>query len=1493
LQCPLAMTEFHPLVQSWFTEAFGKPTPPQILGWPSIAAGNNTLIVAPTGSGKTLAAFLWCINRLVEEKLSGVDTEPGVRVLYISPLKALNNDIHWNLDIPLHGIQDEAVRRGIQLPKIRTGIRTGDTTQPQRRSMLTHPPDILITTPESLYLMLTAKLSRAIFSRVAYVIVDEIHSISSSKRGVHLSLTLERLEALVAVSPVRIGLSATQKPLETTARFLGGQRWSGRALVPRPVTIIDTGGRKNIDLRVQSAVPDFSDIDGDTVWDAVYPQLANAIARHTSTLIFVNNRRLAERVATKLNDIINDTFLPTHNYAQLVDVGSSASRHSPQTITVQAYHSSTSRTSREKMEQDLKAGRLRALIATSSLELGIDVGAIDLVIQLQSPGNIARGIQRVGRSGHLIDATSKGRIIATHRQDLLESAVIAKSMLDTDIESTQIPRNCLDVLAQQIVACVSVEEWNTDELYALVRQAFPYESLSEELYMQVLEMLAGRYTQAALREFQPRISWNKIRQTLSALPGTSRLAILSGGTIPDRGYYPVYLEDRKTKIGELDEEFIHESRNGDTFILGSHVWKMLEVEPQRIIAVPAPGHPARMPFWRGERPGRSYELSVRIGAFLEELSSQKEETAADWLLEHYPLDRTAALALADYVFTQRRITGSVPTHKHIVVETFRDEIGDPRIVIHSCFGRSINGLIGMLLSGPLSARVGTDVQMLYNDDGILFRCPDVERFPLDLFASLLSMDVAAAAVDEVMRSPLFGSLFRQNAARALLLPRSMPGKRTPLWLQRLRASDLLQVARRFTDFPIVTETMREALNDTLDYQHFLKVVEQIRAGDISVTTVQTEQPSPFASSLLFEFVATYLYDTDKPKGTAPAQAPLSDQILQEAAGVEIVRKVFERDAYDRIEQHLQFKAPTRQARTKEELFEIFIRLGELTQEEVRERCSANSEMILSELLQEGTITQVRIGGKDFYVAAEDVSLYHSLIQQATETPIDPEQSLRYLILRTLRTHAAIPAEKIAGRYAKDLDTIRKILRDLEKHEPIRSGLLFGENSPEVFYYTVNLERIHRASLGIRRREFTPATIGHFSEFLQRWQHRSFESRLRDEEDVKTLVEQFQGFNAPAEIWESEIFRPRLRYYAPAQLRRLIGNGEAACVGRGSGKSTWIMRGGGSVLPSASVDACSSSARRVYDVLQSSGALFLSDLREEVDLPLPKLNSALTELFWAGLITNDSFDELLNLKKNAGKTSGKTDVPPSAQNRRIAMAAVRKALRNSPGWNGRWTLTRSRALMGKNLTTEELASRQAEILLRRYGVVSHEMALREDFLLPWTLIAQELQRLEMRGEIRRGYFVQGLSGMQFALPDAAEQIKELSAPGRVQEYTVPIVLNTCDPANPFGGLIEIPGFASDMRLTRLSGNHLVCSSGSPALYVENSGTRIWFAESIAQVEAQSVLQEYLLFLKSSHTEVSNVRIEYCGSQRPMESPRADVFKALGFYRDARQAIRKEL
>ena len=718
------MHDFHPVVRGWFELTFGEPTPPQALGWPSISAGNSTLLLAPTGSGKTLAAFLWAINHLVEQHLAE-DLPPGVRILYVSPLKALNNDIERNLELPLEGICREAKQAGLKIPQIRTAVRTGDTPQSRRVAMIKHPPDILITTPESLYLMLTSKRTRPVFETVQYVIVDEIHALCGNKRGVHLSLSLERLQAVASQEFVRIGLSATQRPLERIAAFLGGQEWQGERLTARRVAIVDAGQRKDMDLLVRCAVPDFSLLPQESVWSSVFAELLENIRAHRTTLIFVNNRRLAERVAAKLNEMILDASpgkepeTPSHAF-NLYAVPTRTDWHpgakQPSSLPdphaamplVQAYHGSMSRQARERMESELKAGRVRALVATSSLELGIDIGSIDLVIQLQSPKGVARGLQRVGRSGHLVNATSKGRLFPTHREDLVESTVVARAMREHDVEQTVIPENCLDVLAQQIVAMVSAQEWNVDALFSLIRQSFCYRTLPAKLYDGVIQMLAGRYSDNTFRELRPRISWDKVNNTLRALPGSTQIAVTGGGTIADRGYFGVYLEDGKTRVGEVDEEFVYETRSGDTFILGSNVWRVTGIDANRLTVSPAPGQPARMPFWRGEGIGRSFELGAKVGEFRRSLAGRlnSPDTLA-WLRQEFPIDAPSAWNILEYFRKQHAAAGAIPHDKLVLIEGFRDEIGDPRIVVHSSAGRRVNGLLGLVLSRRLQDLTGS------------------------------------------------------------------------------------------------------------------------------------------------------------------------------------------------------------------------------------------------------------------------------------------------------------------------------------------------------------------------------------------------------------------------------------------------------------------------------------------------------------------------------------------------------------------------------------------------------------------------------------------------------------------------------------------------------------------------------------------------------------------------------------------------------------------
>jgi ATP-dependent Lhr-like helicase len=1512
----IVLQDFHPIVRRWFEKTFGEPSPPQAKGWPSISSGTNTLILAPTGSGKSLAAFFWAINHLVEQHLAE-QLKPGVRILYVSPLKALNNDIQRNLELPLAGIRKEAEAEGRTLPTITTAVRTGDTPQSKRAAMLRKPPDILITTPESLYLMLTSKKARHIFATVQYVIVDEIHSVCNNKRGVHLSLTLERLQEIAEQEFIRIGLSATQRPLETIAAFLGGQ--SREALVPRTVNIIDAGQKKQMDLKVICAPPDFSDLPADSVWPMVFTEILEHIRLHKTTLIFVNNRRLAERVAAKLNEMLvgddNEGWSSGRSFnmyavPQAIHSSNDPSIQQPYSAIknpkseirtselVQAYHGSMSRDTREQMETDLKAGKLRCLVATSSLELGIDIGSIDLVIQLQSPKGVARGLQRVGRSGHVISATSKGRIFPTFREDLVESAVVAKAMSEHDVEFTNIPSNCLDVLAQHIVAMVSVEEWNVDELFGMIRQSYCYRDLSEKLYLNVLQMLAGRYTNEMFRELRARISWDKVNNTLNALPGSSQLAITSGGTISDRGYFGVYLQDGKTKVGEVDEEFVYESRAGDTFTLGSSVWRILEIDANKVSVVPAPGMPARMPFWRGEGIGRSFELGMKVSAFRKEMSERVESAdCLKWLQNDFPIDKRAAWNIEQYFLKQKQFTRDIPHNELLVVEGFRDEVGDPRIVIHSTFGRRVNGLLGLLFSHRMTPLVGAEPQMLYNDDGILLRCADVDELPMNLLDNLTLKEAEDVVLNDLLSSPLFGGQFRMNAARALLMPKIAPGKRTPMWLQRLRAKDLLQIARHFSDFPIVIETMRDVLNDVLDFEHFKEIVCDIVAGKIRVKSVQTEIPSPFAASLLFDFIQVYMYEWDEPKTDKWSRyLEVNRELLSEIVDLDSMNHLLRPEAIEHVEKQLQHSAEGYKARSPEELLEILLRVGDLSEEEIRERVVDGDLSLLHALEKNGRAMRMNFPSGVRWIAGEEDELYAHL---------DCELNRRRVVRRYVRNHGPITSSELASRYGFKHDAVREVLNRLSTAKEILQGKFTTSAlaTEQEFVYRVNLERIHRQTLTLLRKEITPTTLPEFTQFLFHWQKLHPSTQENGNAGVQNVLEQMQALPLPSEIWEREILFRRVKNYSRELLAAITSSGAVVWTGAGQGKMKCVVRGEGAAFvarDSSPVDALGTSdsanrsteqANRILNYLQRNGASFFNDIRSGARLSLDALNNGIAELFWDSRITNDVFAELLSVKRVV-KSSEEKPIEPidlltgrRNPHRFRAMRTVRKALKQVPGWSGRWSLVDLPGVMGEAVALEEKAEAQAILLLNRYGIVAREFYRREE-LLPWQMIASQFQRMEMRGEIRRGYFVEGLSGMQFALPAAVEELRRVRSEQHRDEQ--PILINGCDPANPFGRGIIL----GTITPSRTPNNSIAFYRGAPILLIEGDGGRLYsLAESSAET-LHAALRSFISMTKlpGPIRPFKEIVVEQCNGMRPTESPLNATLASLGFRRDMNQTMR---
>ena len=1010
----MTLDVFSPAVRGWFEATFDEPTPAQRDGWFAIARGDHTLILAPTGSGKTLAAFLWAIDRLAVEPAPS--TLERTRVLYISPLRALAVDVEKNLRAPLAGIEHAADRAGVRLehePSV--GIRTGDTPTNERRQMLKRPPDILITTPESLYLMLTSS-ARETLRSVRCVIVDEIHAMAATKRGAHLAISLERLEELTDAPPQRIGLSATQRPLEEIARFLGGQTTDG----PRPVTIIDAGHRKPMEIEVVVPVEDMAELGGRvdapvsdptarpaaaSIWPAIHPKLLELIRSHRSTIVFVNARRMAERLAARLNELAGEDL-------------------------VRAHHGSLAREQRTEVEDALKEGRLQAIVATSSLELGIDMGAVDLVIQVESPGSVASGLQRIGRAGHHVGEPSRGKIFPKFRGDLLEAAVVTQRMLEGLIEETHYPRNPLDVLAQQLVAMCAVEEWHVDELAALVRRVANFAEISDDVFVGVLDLLSGRYPSDDFAELRPRLVWDRTSGMVRAREGAGRIAITNGGTIPDRGLFGVFLPDG-ARVGELDEEMVYESRRGEVFLLGASAWRIEDITRDRVVVTPAPGEPGKMPFWKGDKAGRPLELGRALGAFTRELATGRRADSLRRLRENVGLDELAAENLVKYIDDQRAATGAVPDDRTIIVERFRDELGDWRICILSPFGQRVHAPWGLAIEARLTERVGPGAQVLWSDDGIVVRLPEAEdRIPIDD----LVFDPDEIEEDVVRVLPgtaMFASVFREASARALLLPRRRPGQRTALWQQRQRSADLLAAAAKHPTFPMLLETTRECLRDVFDVPALREVMTDLRSRKTKLVAVDTERASPFAQSLLFRWVAIYMYEGDAPLAERRAAALALDRdLLRELLGEEELRDLLDPAAFDELEMELQGLAEGRGARNPDDVHDLLVSVGDLTFEEIVARTEQDPAPWIDQVEAEGRVIHLRVAGEQRLAAIEDVATLRDALGVSLPLGLprvftEPtERPLETLVARYARTHAPFLASQAASRLGAAPDRVR-------------------------------------------------------------------------------------------------------------------------------------------------------------------------------------------------------------------------------------------------------------------------------------------------------------------------------------------------------------------------------------------------------------------------------------------------------------------------------------
>ncbi len=1385
--------DFSPAVEAWFAAGFAAPTSAQARGWPAIASGDHTLIVAPTGSGKTLAAFLWAIDRLGAEPLP--DKLARCRVLYISPLRALAVDIEKNLRAPLAGIRLAAERIGTGFVEPTIAIRTGDTEAKARTAMTRTPPDILITTPESLYLMLTSR-ARETLRSVRWVIVDEIHALAPTKRGAHLSLSLERLAQIADSPPQRIGLSATVRPLDEIARFLGGVQ---------PVTIVDAGMRKELDLEIVVPVDDLSEvgatpiettgaIDGPeartSIWPHIHPRLLELIRGHRTTIVFVNARRLAERLAARLNELAGEEL-------------------------VRAHHGSIAREQRLQIEDDLKSGRLRAIVATSSLELGIDMGSVDLVVLVESPGSVARGLQRVGRAGHQVDSPSTGRIFPKWRGDLVEAAAVTERMRAGLVEEMRYPQNPLDVLAQQIVAMTSVDEWSATELFALIRRSANFADLSETIFHGVLDMLAGRYPSDRFAHLRPRIVWDRLGDTIRARDGGQRLAVTNGGTIPDRGLYGVFTTGG-SRVGELDEVMVYESRPGEVFVLGASSWQIEEITPDRVVVTPAPGRPGRLPFWRGDGPGRPLELGRAVGELVRTTRQLPREQAVD-RLRHMGLDERATANLLQYLDDQVTATGAVPDDRTIVLERFPDEIGDWRWCLLTPFGARVHAPWALAIEEKL-AQLDLAVTAMWTDDGIVLRLPEaLDDLPLD--ALLISPDeIEDLVVARLPNTSLFAARFRENAARALLLPRQgSPAKRTPLWQQRRRAADLLEVAADHADFPMLLETTRECLREVFDLPALREVLTAVETRSIRVVPVATNSASPFAQSLLFAYVALYLYEGDAPlPERRTAALALDRNLLRELLGDEELRELLDPAVIEQLELELQRLVPERQARGLDAVHDLLRDLGDLDHAELIARIDssgAGASAWIAELVAARRAVEIRVGGHERLIAAEDAARYRDGLGVAVPAGLpvaytDPVPTpLDDLVARYARTHGPFTAVECAGRLATPVERVETSLRTLATDNRVIEGA-FRPGASGVEWCDVRiLEQLRRRSLAAARREVEPVDAVAYARFLPGWL--GVGRRERGLDALVSAIEPLQGFPIAVSVLEREILAVRIHGYSPALLDELCAAGELVWIGAGAlgaddGRVRLCFRDAAQLLLDPPDDPPTAPLHAAILSRLGRGPAFWPDLvMASENTSEIEVMAALYDLVWSGHVTNDTFAPL---RAQRAKSSAKRRRPNVG----------RLARMGPPAGAGRWSLVAELLRPAERDPTRTVHAR-AEQLLSRQGVVTRDGVRAEGVAGGFAGVYPVLRAMEESGRIRRGWFIAGLGAAQFAAPGAVERLRASRDSAREPEV---IVLAATDPANPYGAALPWPECSG--RPARAAGAAVVLVDGSPACFVERGG-----------------------------------------------------------------------